>query len=195
MNPERIFPTAVIPENGHSLEWENERRLRELVDLTMDMYASNCLPILRSRVRAGDSKAEIKLGEAKSYKLGDVEVEIDPIGEIELHNIVDSLSLPAKIHGEHQEFSSPTGVTQVYFEIDPFDNTSEYQAGLDTPPWTVVSAYSEDGTPLSSFVGNIKDNKGYFLQGGRVFEKDFETGERRYVKNQKGNHFLRKALF
>lgn len=189
-------PGAPIGETGITIERavnaaELERqRLIGLVNFAVESYASSCLPVLRKKVRAGEDKGEIKLGEGKTFKLGDVELSIDPIGENSLHDIVDSLSLPAVIHGEHQEFPSPTGETLVHFEIDPFDNTSEYQAGLKTPPWTVLSAYDTEGQPMVSFIGDIRNNTAYMFQNGRLFEKDFETGEKREIKKSERKSIL-----
>jgi len=183
-----------LPElNNGTLELDQsaeDARLFTMVNLVMDTYASRAMPILRDKVRKGEDKGEIKLGEGKTYKLGDVEITIDPLGENILHELVEPMGLPAVIHGEHQRFDSPTGEEKIHFAIDPFDNTSEYQAGLDTPPWTVVSAYTAEGNPISTFIGNIKDNKGFFLQNGKIYEKDFETGERREVKKSQRKSLL-----
>lgn len=161
---------------------EEEAKLAALVNIVIDSYASRAMPILRDKVRRGEDKAEIKLAAGKTYKLGDVEITIDPIGENILHELVDAIGLPAVIHGEHQAFPSPTGEDEIHFAIDPFDNTAEYNAGLDTPPWTVLSAYDKDGKPVASLVGNIKESRAYMLQNGRVFEKDLESGEKREIR-------------
>ena len=173
---------AAAPVAEQAPEDLERKKLATLVDMTVDRYCAKSMPVLRGLVRRGEEKGVIKMAAAKNYKLGDSEISIDPIGENILHDAVEAIKLPAVIHGEHQTFDSPTGEDAIHFAIDPFDNTSEYAAGLDTPPWTVVSAYFSDGTPIAAFIGNIKDNKGYFLQNGEVFEKDMENGEKRTVR-------------
>ncbi len=166
--------TPQVPESREIL-------LNDLVNIAINEYAGRCMPVLRDKVKNGEDKKIIKLGKRKEYKRGDVVTSIDPIGENLLHEIVDGYNIPATIYGEHQLFPSPTGDSLIDFEIDPFDNTKEYQSGLDTPPWTVLSAYIAR-KPAAAFIGSIKDNKAYILQNGEVFERNLDNGQNVIVK-------------
>lgn len=170
-----------LPLESESLENIERERLYSKINRAIDNYASDTMRVLNYKVTQGEDRDEIREflkgnNTQRDYKEGDSFLNIDPIGENMLHGIIRDLEIPAVIHGEHQTFPSPTGEAKIHFAIDPFDNTTQYKLRQHTPVYTVLSAYHPDGTPIASFVGNIRQNTGYFLQGGNIYEKHLDTG-------------------
>ncbi|MBI2031652.1 MAG: hypothetical protein HYT08_03490 [Candidatus Levybacteria bacterium] len=135
-------------------------------------YARESIKALYPTVRRGEGKVIIGSvpGRPEDDQLG-----IDSYGEDLLANLIRDIQLPAIVLGEHNpptftEFGQP----QVIIPIDAFDNSSEYMRGLDTPVYTVVSAYSLDGKPIAGAVCNIRDRKAFIAHDGGVYELDTE---------------------
>lgn len=149
----------------------NVRTLRVITD-----YAINGIEALYPSVRAGEGK--VVLGSVPG-RPEDEQLGIDSYGENILANLIRDNRLPALVLGEH---NPPTftqfGDPRVVISIDALDNSSEYKRGLDTPVYTVVSAYSLDGKPIAGAVCNIKDKKAFIVHDSGVYEFDAEAPDR-----------------
>lgn len=140
-------------------------------------YGERSIDVLGRMVRTGEGRQV--LGSVKN-RPEDEELQIDSTGERILSLIVGEHKLPVLFLGEHNRYqylNRAGDEPYVVFPNDPFDNSSQYKRGLDTPPYTVLGAYHPDGEPIGAVVGDIKDRKVYLAIGGRTFMRDLETGD------------------
>lgn len=153
---------------------ENTREnLVNSTNRVLALYAERAMPTLREMVRSGQGKQV--LGSVPNRPT-DEQLGVDAIGENVLVNIVREQGLSAQILGEHVPYDYKRDNNYVTFAIDPFDNTSQYKLGLDTPPYTVTGAYYSNGEPIGAIVGDIKDSKVYLAINGETYIRDLETG-------------------
>lgn len=153
----------------------------ELVNKTSEVllsYAQKAIDALHGPVRKGESKQVIASVPGRPE---DEQLAIDALGEHVLTGIIRDAKLQAFVFGEHNDYNLGNGEAQIFFVIDSFDNTSQYKRGLDTPPYTVVSAYDKEGNPLGTVIGDIKDKKAYISINGENFLLDLETGEKKKI--------------
>jgi len=143
----------------------------------LEAYGPRSIDVLRRMVRGGEGRHV--LGSVMN-RPEDEELQIDATGERILSLLVDEHRLPVLFLGEHNRYQylNRTGdEPYVVLPNDPFDNSSQYKRGLDTPPYTVLGAYHPDGEPIGAVVGDIKDRKVYLAIGGQTYVRDLETEE------------------
>lgn len=138
-------------------------------------YAEVSIPALYDAVRKGEGKQSLGF---VSGRPGEHQIGIDSYGDEVLSNLLNEQKLSAYVLGEHNprnvlEFGPP----QMIITIDPFDNSRQYQQGLDTSVYTVVGAYSLNGKPLAGVICDIKDKKSYIAVGDTnyVYDNDDPT--------------------
>lgn len=109
----------------------------------------------------------------------DEEIEIDRVGENILEALLQNHQLPAFVYSEHRNFGSQS--PKIFGALDPFDNSSEYKRGLDTPVYTVLSFYDVDGNPIAGGVGDMVRQRLFFNSRGQNFEEDLKTKRRKQI--------------
>lgn len=163
-----------IPEQQPTREQLVEEAGRVLLS-----YPQRAIPPLRDMVRKGEGKQV--LGSVPG-RPEDEQLQIDAAGEHILTSVIRGENIsPAFVFGEHNDYPLGNGESRIFFAIDSFDNTSQYKRGLDTPPYTVVGAYDQDGNRLGAVIGDIKDRKAYMNINGENFLWDLESGERKKI--------------
>lgn len=154
----------------------NTRELNIRTRRVITDYARSAIKTLYPTVRRGEGRVVIGSVQGRPE---DEELGIDAYGEHLLSNLIRDNQLPAIVLGEHNthaftEFGNP----QVIIPIDSLDKTSEYKRGLDTPVFSVASAYSLEGRPITGAVCNINDKKAYIVMDGGVYVYDDEMPDR-----------------
>ena len=149
--------------SGNELERSPGEQLspREVRNLTRNIflnYASVANQALHPMVEAGQGRSSLGSVPGREH---DEQLQIDAMGEPILANLIRDVHLPAFVFGEHNYHDYSDGNPQVAFAIDAFDNTSEYERGLDTPVYSVLGAYNPDGSPIGSVVVDIRGQKSY----------------------------------
>lgn len=149
-------------------------------DKVVFSYAEKILPSLYQDVRQGKGKQVWSTTE--EGRPGEELLQIDTFGEQKLKEAIREAHVSAVLFSETTpeptEFTNG-GTEKMYIFQDPFDNTSQYKRGLDTPPYSVVGIYDEQGNPLSAVSINIKERKAYIAQEGEVYSLDLETKEKK----------------
>jgi|WetSurMetagenome_2_1015567.scaffolds.fasta_scaffold03406_9 fructose-1,6-bisphosphatase/inositol monophosphatase family enzyme len=141
------------------------------------LYAERAIYPLYDKVRRGEGKQILSTTE--EGRPGEELLDIDQTGENVLKSAIREAKLPAILISEnspepHVFGNGDSGNEKVYVFADPFDNTSQYKRGLDTPPYTVVSIWDKDGNPIGAVVGDIKDRKAYISIGKETFIIDIK---------------------
>jgi len=152
------------------------------------LYAERAIYPLYDKVRKGEGKQI--LSSTEEGRPDEELLDIDQTGENVLKSIIREAKLSAVLISEN----SPEPHTfengdfeKVYIFADPFDNTSQYKRGLDTPPYTVVSIFDNKGNPMGAVVGDIKNRKAYMCLGKETFIidiKDRINEEEKYTKKK-----------
>ncbi len=155
--------------NGEISPRELNARTRKVVTDYMENAIKALYPTVRRR------EGRVVLGSVPG-RPEDEQLGIDAYGEDLLSSLIRDNQLPALVLGEHNthtftEFGGP----RVVMTIDALDNSSEYKRDLDTPVYTVLSAYSLEGRPISGVICNIRDKKAFVVHDDGVYEYDAET--------------------
>lgn len=171
-------------ESGRSFGDEilSRNELVERTNRVLTAYAEQSINVLRVMVRRGEGRQV--LGSVVN-RPEDEELQIDATGERILYLLVNEYRLPTFLLGEHNRYqyiNAERETPHVILPNDPFDNSSQYKRGLDTPPYTVLGAYHTDGEPIGAVIGDIRDKRVYFAVNGETYVKDFENGETRPLK-------------
>jgi len=151
---------------------------REIVTRTNTVlaeYGKLSLERIRPLVRAGEAKQVVAFVRNRP---GEAQHLIDSVGENLLADEIRKIGLPARVIGENND-NFPLGADiepRVVFAIDPFDNTSPYVRGHDTPAYTVVGAYDSKGAPIGGVIVDIMGNRIYASENGKNTVTDVETG-------------------
>lgn len=129
-----------------------EGRVREVV---LD-FVFKTTPVLSAMVDRGIGREVV--GNVLGRKDEDVEIAIDKIAEgIErkvLARSAERNGLPLFVFSEHNHFGIGE-MPEVVAALDPIDNSGQYQAGLDTPPYTAISFFDMDGNPIAAATANL----------------------------------------
>lgn len=149
--------------NSNELGRSSEEQLspREFRNATRKIflkYASVANQALHPMVEEGQGR--LSLGSVPG-RINEEQFVVDAMGESILTSLIRDSRLPAFVLGEHNINDYSDGNPKVVFAIDPFDNTSEYQRGLDTPVYSVLGAYNPDGSPIGSVIVDIRGQKSY----------------------------------
>lgn len=139
-------------------EQKSPKEVRTLTRNIFLDYAAVANQTLHPMVEAGQGRSS--LGSVPG-RPDDEQLAVDAMGEYILANLIRDVHLPAFVFGEHSTHDYSDGNPQVAFTIDAFDNTSEYERGLDTPVYSVLGAYNPDGSPIGSVVVDIRGQKAY----------------------------------
>lgn len=166
-----------------------EEDIADAVNNILASYFKTAIPTLRDMVRRDEGKQKIAPVEGRPE---DLQRGIDSQGEAILAGLIREKKLPSLIIGEHATFAplgEEGGEPDVYFAVDPFDNTTQYTRGLfDTEFFSVVGAYDKNLDPIAGFVGNIKDRQAVVAVAGAIFISDLESEkpeERRVEKSKR----------
>jgi len=139
-------------------------------------YAEGAIYPLYDKVRRGEGKQVLSRNE--EGRPGEELLDIDQTGENVLKAVIRETRLPAILISENspepQMFFGNGDSEKLYVFADPFDNTSQYKRGLDTPPYTVVGIFDKEGNPIGAVVGDIKDRKAYMSLGNETFIIDIK---------------------
>lgn len=142
------------------------------------LFAEKSVQVLGAMIREGEGRHV--LGSVPE-RPEDEQLGIDAIGENILGRAVERLGLPCLILGEHNQFryvNASEGTPHVILPTDPFDNSSEYKRGLDTPPYAVTGAYHQsDGEPIGAVVADLRNDIVYVAVGGQTHRRDLRTGK------------------
>jgi fructose-1,6-bisphosphatase/inositol monophosphatase family enzyme len=139
------------------------------------LYAEKAIYPLYDKVRRGEGKQVLSTTE--EGRPGEELLDIDQTGENVLKAAIREAKLPAILISENSPEPHVFGngdSEKLYVFTDPFDNTSQYKRGLDTPPYTVVSIFDKEGNPIGAVVGDIKDRKAYMSLGKEAFIIDIK---------------------
>ncbi|MDO8460938.1 MAG: inositol monophosphatase family protein [bacterium] len=152
----------------------------ELVERThrvLTLYAHRSVEVLGEMVRKGQGRQVLG---SVPQRPEDEQLGIDAIGENILGRVVEEENLPCFIVGEHNKYryvNASEETPHVILPTDPFDNSSQYKRGLDTPPYSVTGAYHSDGEPIGAVISDIKDQKVYVAGKEKTYVIDLKTGE------------------
>lgn len=144
-----------------------EIRLPDKVNKVVITYLKDATNQLRGWVNQGRGRRVV--GDVQNRPEDD-EIEIDSVGEDILEGLLTRYRLPAYVFSEHRSFGSEN--PQVHGALDPFDNSSEYKRGLDTPMYTVLSFYDLHGQPIAGGVGDILRNRLFLSVNGENYLYD-----------------------
>jgi fructose-1,6-bisphosphatase len=139
------------------------------------LYAEKAIYPLYDMVRKGEGKQI--LSSTEEGRPDEELLAIDQAGEKVLEAAIRQAGLPAFLISENSPEPHAFGngdSEKLYVFSDPFDNTSQYKRGLDTPPYTVVSIWDKEGNPIGAVVGDIKDRKAYMSLGKETFIIDIK---------------------
>lgn len=158
----------------------SQEELVRRVNKVIEDYGRQAVLDLRPKVRRGEGRQVVA---PVPGRLDDQQLRIDTFGERLLARLIREEGLSAFVFGEHHNRDlAGENPPEVYFFIDPFDNSSPYRRGLDIPVYTVASAFTPAGDPIGAVIGNIRDNFLYLSRGGENCLVDLETGEERKIK-------------
>lgn len=177
-----------------------ERLLRERVnDVVLDVLLE-ATPILWNMVDRGVGRKVTSL-----YVPGrqeDEELEID----IQAENIIISIlgesaeknGLSLLVLSEHNNFVVGKESPNAIVVDDPFDNSSEYKRGLNTPPHFVFAFYTTEGIPIAAgdadlFTQHIyinRDGKNYYYNPRTRSLIEIETSLQQRVKTIQDSNFV-----
>lgn len=146
------------------------------------LFAEKSVEVLGAMIRKGEGRHV--LGSVPE-RPEDEQLGIDAIGENILGRVVEQLKLPCLILGEHNRFryiNTSEGTPHVILPTDPFDNSSEYKRGLDTPPYAITAAYHTNGEPIGAVVADLRTEIVYVAVEGQTYRKDLRTGETVKIK-------------
>lgn len=139
------------------------------------LYAEKAIYPLYDKVRRGEGKQV--LSSTEEGRPDEELLDIDQTGEQVLKSAIREARLPAVLISENSPEPHVFGngnSEKLFVFADPFDNTSQYKRGLDTPPYTVVSIFDNEGNPIGAVVGDIKDRKAYMSLGKDTFIIDIK---------------------
>ncbi|MDP3726920.1 MAG: inositol monophosphatase family protein [bacterium] len=174
----------------HDSEPLSRNELEERANSVLALFAQKSVKILGDMIREGQGRHV--LGSVPE-RLEDEQLGIDAIGENILGRAVEKLGLPCLILGEHNQFRyvNASGETpHVILPTDPFDNSSEYKRGLDTPPYAVTGAYHSDGKPIGAVVADLRNEMVYVTVKGQTHRIDLRTGEKEPIKKSERTTLL-----
>lgn len=163
---------------GHLMDVKKELTREELISRASKvllLYAERAIYPLYDKVRKGEGKQIISATE--EGRPGEELRDIDQTAENVLKSAIREAELPAILITENSpepHMFGNGGSEKLYIFADPFDNTSQYIRGLDTPPYTVVSIWDNEGNPIGAVVGDIKDRKAYISLGKDTFIIDIK---------------------
>lgn len=141
------------------------------------LFAARSIQVLGAMVRRGEGRHVLG---AVPERPEDEQLGIDAIGENILGRVVEELRLPCLILGEHNQFryvNASQETPHVILPTDPFDNSSEYKRGLDTPPYAVTAAYHTNGEPIGAVVADLRTEIVYVAAERQTYRKDLRTSE------------------
>ena len=170
-----------LPRQRSPQELAREELVRK-ANRVLLLYAERAIPLLYEAVRKGEGKQVITSTE--EGRPGEELIGVDQTGETVLKGTIREAGLPAILISENtpEPLVFGNGAAERFFVYnDPFDNTSQYRRGLDTPPYTVASIWDQDGQPIGAVVGDIKDRKAYINIDGETFILDLETKDRKKI--------------
>ncbi len=151
-------------------------------DAIVHAFAEKVTPILNRKVRNGEGKTVIS--PTQEGRPEEELTDIDQTGENILKQAIRDAHVSAVLFSETTpeplEFTNGE-FEKIYIFQDPFDNTSQYKRGLDTPPYSVVGIYDGKGQPLSAVSVNIKEEKAYITEAGEVYLLDLKTKEKKKI--------------
>lgn len=163
---------------GQLIDVKKELTREELISRASKvllLYAERAIYPLYDKVRKGEGKQIISATE--EGRPGEELRDIDQTAENVLKSAIREAELPAILITENSpepHMFGNGGSEKLYIFADPFDNTSQYIRGLDTPPYTVVGIFDKEGIPIGSVVGDIKDRKAYISLGKDTFVIDIK---------------------
>lgn len=135
-------------------------------------YLNSSVPVLTRMVERGQGR-NLHAGQMRDGKVeDDVFIDIDTVGEEIFRDILATYpDQKVSVFGEHSE-EVHEGVDLIVC-TDSFDNTTQYRRGLDTTPYTAMSVYGKDGSPLASGIANLHTGLSTIAVDGKVYEFDF----------------------
>lgn len=168
------------PGKGPGGEALSQGELVSRVNKVIEDYGKQAVLRLRPIVRRGEGKQIVAPVQGR---LEDRELRIDTIGEHMLAHLIQEAGLRAFVFGEHHNRDlAGENPLEVYFFVDPFDNSGPYRNGQDTPVYTVASAFTPAGDPIGAVIGNITNNTLYLNRGRRNYFVDLESDEIREMR-------------
>lgn len=146
--------------------------IEEKVDeLVLDL-AFAATPPLRAMIDMGFGRE--RQGEVLGREGEDTQIGIDSLAEtLERKILIQS----AKKHGlslfvfsEHNHFKVGGDEPDIIASDDPIDNSGEYEAGLNTPPYIAAGFFNRKGMPIAGVVSNLLTGHIYINRGGKNYE-------------------------
>lgn len=103
----------------------------------------------------------------------DTQITIDRESENLARKIITSSArkygLSLSVFSEHNHFQFG-GKPEVVAALDPVDNSGEYEAGFNTPPYVSIGFFDMEGTPLGGGDSNLLTGHIFINQGGKNYE-------------------------
>lgn len=134
------------------IRWSIKDRTREVV---LD-FVFGATPILSTMVDMGIGREIV--GGVLGREEEDMEIGIDSTAEdIErkiLSRSAKKNNLSLSVFSEHNHFSLGE-TSEVVAALDPFDNSTQYEKRLDTPPYTAIGFFDMHGNPIAAATVNL----------------------------------------
>lgn len=133
-------------------------------------------PPLRDLVDRGFGRE--KQGEVLGREGEDTQIVIDSDAENFEQKIITAFAkkyhLSLFVFSEHNHFKVGDG-PKVIAALDPIDNSGEYEAGLNTPPYIAIGFFDMEGKPLAGGVSNLLTGHIFINRGGKNYEYNPNT--------------------
>ncbi len=109
----------------------------------------------------------------------DVEIEIDPVGEVILRGLLEKHKQSATIFSEPENGDIQVGdKPDFYGALDPFDNSILFLRGFEHNWYTVLSFFDKERNFLCGGVGDILNEKAYISDGMTTFLLGLRDGKK-----------------
>lgn len=148
----------------------------EKVDAVIVDFVSKVTPALSTAIDRGMGREAV--GAVLGREDEDTEIGIDGAAERFERRILTQCAkkydLPLFVFSEHDHFGVG-GSPEVIGALDPIDNSGEYQAGLNTPPYVAIGFFDMDGTPIAGTSINLLTRHIFINRRGKNYEYNSRT--------------------
>lgn len=156
----------------------SEKLLRERVnEVVLDVLLS-ATPILWEMVDRGVGRkvtSQYVPGRGEDEEL-EIDTQAENIVAFILEKSAKKNGLSLSVLSEHNNFVVGKEKPSAIVSLDPFDNSSEYKIGLNTPPHLVFAFYTTEGIPMAAGDGDLFTQHIYINRDGRNYYYNYRTG-------------------
>ena len=155
-------------------DWKKSDNIKELSirdkvnEVVFDLMFT-ATPPLRAMIDIGFGRE--RQGEVLGREGEDTQIGIDSSAEIlEKKILIQSarkhgLSLFVFSEHNHLRVARP----EVIATLDPIDNSGEYEAGLNTPPYIAIGFFDRKGVPIAGSASNLLTGHIFVNRGGKNY--------------------------